>query len=177
MSEALSNATNVVDFDGFPRPTPPKLKHVPAGTAVHEVFSSGHPDEDRLRGSLQGITLAGGPISLRERRLVHRVLTPVLEIGQATQRDQLVISLRAAGFDINPRRARYGPTCWSLRDWIDRCVEAVWDFEGQTGDLPSWLAALCEIIAQEAIRPHEVDGLPPANFFTPWEITSKIRYT
>lgn len=182
---------NVIDLDDVPRPPPAKPTHVPAGLVIHTVFRcgrtcepdvhgvreyDGHPDEKRLRGQLYTITHGREFLSLREHRLVHRMLVPVLNTGQATSEDQMVMALGIIRYDLTKRRAVYGPQSRILRAWLELRATAVWEFEGQPGEPPEWLTDLCEIIAQEAIRPVEVAKLTPANYFTPWEREAKIKY-
>lgn len=181
---------NVIDLDDARLPSA-KHTRIPAGTILFTAFHcghpsepdihgvreyEGHPDEVRLRGQLLRITLGKKRLTLREQRLVHRMLVPVMNTGQATSEEKVVMALMAIGYDLSKRRAIYGPQHRVLRAWLELRVTAVWAFESMSGEPPDWLTDLAEILAQEAIRPAEVAKLTPANYFTPWEREAKIKY-
>jgi hypothetical protein len=181
--------SNLVVLDEIPRPPKAKITKVPAGQVIC-MFHGGHgadphtgaparedhPRLDELRDDLSRIKLGDRRLTLREQRLVHRVLGPAIEIGGATNNDVLVQKLRRVGYEPQARLELYGDHGKILRAWIGLRVTAVWAFEGQHGDLPSWLGLLCECLAQEALRPNEVVGLTPANYFTDWEKSAKVKY-
>lgn len=171
----FDSGSNLVELDDV-RPPPAKLTKVPSGTGVYTVFRCTHPDADRMRETLWRITLGGKRLTLQEQRLVNRMLVPVMDTGQGLSGDMLVGGLMHVGYDLTKRRAVYGPQHRTLRAWLELRVSAVWAFESQSGNPPDWLTDLCEILAQEAIRPAEVARLTPANYFTPWEREAKIKY-
>ena len=104
---------NVIDLDDAPIPSA-KHTRIPAGTILFTAFHcghpsepdihgvreyEGHPDEVRLRGQLLRITLGKKRLTLREQRLVHRMLVPVMNTGQATSEEKVVMALMAIGYN------------------------------------------------------------------------------
>ncbi len=179
---------NVVELEDVPRPPEPMWRRVPARTVVHLCLVSersgrrdldreglAHPDVDRLRAWVLRITLAGRRLTPRELRWVHRVLIPVMEAGRATSQDAHVRSVQVAGQDLPRRRACFGDRSRTLQVWVERRVAAAWEFEGQPGHPPRWLVIVGECVAQEALRPEDVAGLTPPDYFRNWELRSRVR--
>lgn len=159
---------------------PRRVVRVPQGKVLHLCFNGPRPgtqgaSRDRLSAWVERIRVGDRLLTPRGLRWVHRVLTPVMQVGGATSEDARVGTLQTIGSDLSGRRFCFGDNAGMLQRWVALRVPAVWAFEGRAGKPPSWLAPLCECIAHEALRPEDVCRLASPTQFYPWEIWAKIR--
>ena len=176
---AIASAGNVVFLRDALR-VPRRVVRVPQGKVLHLCFNGPRPgtqgaSRDRLSAWVERIRVGGRLLTPRGLRWVHRVLTPVMQVGGATSEDARVGTLQTIGSDLSGRRFCFGDNAGMLQRWVALRVPAVWAFEGRAGKPPSWLAPLCECIAHEALRPEDVCRLASPTQFYPWEIWAKIR--
>lgn len=169
---------NLVELDSIARPTPHKPTRVPAGDLVHLAFGR---DDLELRRDLYRVGLSYDDGSNRaltglELRLLHKVVSALLSHGTGLEDQDYQAKLAAAGYDLERRRAAYGPGAERLRVWATRRLLAVWGFCELPGHPPDWIFSLCEIFAGRVIRGDELGYLPPYNKFEDWEITARIQH-